>query len=88
MTPPHVMSRRRFWIVPRASIKLSGPSSVQIAYFACSNMLYQVEWSDDLSGTNWWPVTDPVPGDATAKYIDQSIDGFAQKFYRILTLTP
>jgi hypothetical protein len=60
--------------------------AVQINWPALSNVTYQVQWSSDLSSTNWQDLGAPVTGSGTNATVFDSMLNSSQRFYRVETL--
>ena len=60
------------------------PGGAGVSWFAVTNRLYQVQWSDSLHGTNWTNLGDPVPGDNADHEVIDSNKAEGARFYRVL----
>ena len=69
--------------------KPSGPvltvavADVQLCWKAVSNVVYQLEYSRALDGTNWQPLGPPVVGNGFTNCVVDSVLGLPRRFYRI-----
>jgi hypothetical protein len=61
-------------------------SAVEVNWLALPNVNYQVQWSSDLSSTNWQSLGAPVTGAGTNVSIFDSTRYSSKRFYRVQTL--
>ncbi len=61
-------------------------TAVEINWLALSNTTYQVQWSSDLSLTNWQDLGTPVTGTGANVSIFDSTRYGSQRFYRVETV--
>jgi len=59
-------------------------TAVEICWTTESNKVYQVQWTDQLSSSNWVNLTLQMPTTNTTQCILDSTRGQQQRFYRVL----
>ncbi|HEV2691389.1 MAG TPA: hypothetical protein VG347_00685 [Verrucomicrobiae bacterium] len=59
--------------------------AVEIAWPSVSNQVYQVQWSSDMSGSNWADFQNPVIGNGTTNVVFDTVGAQVNRFYRVMS---
>jgi hypothetical protein len=63
-------------------------STIAITWSSVANLIYQLQSSNDLNGTNWVNVSPNVTATGPATSATNAVGNVSQQFYRISLLTP
>jgi VCBS repeat-containing protein len=63
-------------------------STIAITWSSVANLIYQLQSSNDLNGTNWSNVSPNVTATGPATTATNAVGNVSQQFYRISLLTP
>ncbi len=76
-------------VVSPSSIELSISPAVEIGWRSVSNKLYQLEWTDQLTGSTnaWRTLGEPVSGNGGTNYVFDTTRVSQRRFYRASCVT-